>query len=271
MSRHRGWIEGVGCIAVASACASMLAQRAQGDLVGTAIGISPEQHPEQRVVTLRVYLVFDDQSDCLQSVIGDDDILPLLFETDGAALHQNCQGQTITGEELCVCDFRSHGDLGGDSWVNLGLEIGDGSAGGGIGPCDEDGCCIVGSQFGCEDLCGYFDPGPGTREHPDDLGRIPVAQFSLPDGTCFTYQGTAVFDLRCAPDRVGRAFQVKHCVCLGDLDVSGAIDFDDLLQVLTNWGPRESCPPHSPADLDKDCEVGFSDLLIVLSAWGPCE
>ena len=266
MSHHSTWIERVGCIVVASASALMLAEGAQGDLIGTTIDISPEQHPEQGVVTLRVYLVFDSGFDQLLAITGDAQVSLLLFETDGEPLRQNCDGQPIDGGEQCVCDCRSPGDLGGDTWVNIGERMGE---------ClvfMEGGCkrcCIVGSSWGGKDS-GYIDRNPGTRELPDENGRILIAQFSLPDDTCFSYQGTASFNLE-GGELTKRAFLLEHCVCLGDLDVSGAVDFDDLLQVLTNWGPQESCPPHSPADLDKDCNVGFSDLLILLSTWGPCE
>ena len=57
-------------------------------------------------------------------------------------------------------------------------------------------------------------------------------------------------------------------MCLGDLDESGDIGFNDLLAVLTSWGP---CPPHCAEDLDGDDTVGFGDLLMILTAWGPCD
>ena len=59
--------------------------------------------------------------------------------------------------------------------------------------------------------------------------------------------------------------------CAGDIDENGVVDFDDLLSVLTAWGPYDDCPPHIAADIDEDCMVGFSDLLIVLGDWGKCE
>ena len=55
--------------------------------------------------------------------------------------------------------------------------------------------------------------------------------------------------------------------CIGDLDESGDVGFNDLLAVLTSWGP---CVPPCAEDLDGDESVGFGDLLVVLTAWGPC-
>lgn len=51
--------------------------------------------------------------------------------------------------------------------------------------------------------------------------------------------------------------------CRADLDGSGAVGFNDLLEVLTQWGT-----PH--ADIDGDGTTAFNDLLTLLAAWGPC-
>jgi subtilisin-like proprotein convertase family protein len=59
---------------------------------------------------------------------------------------------------------------------------------------------------------------------------------------------------------------VTGAACPADIDVSGDVGFDDLLAVLSNWGPCVGCP----ADIDGDDDVGFGDLLEVLSNWGPC-
>ena len=57
--------------------------------------------------------------------------------------------------------------------------------------------------------------------------------------------------------------------CPADLNGSGDVDFDDLLLLLSAWGP---CPPQPdcPEDLDGNGAVDFADLLRLLSAWGPC-
>lgn len=54
--------------------------------------------------------------------------------------------------------------------------------------------------------------------------------------------------------------------CVGDIDDSGDVGFDDLLALLAAWGPCKSCP----ADLDDDGDVDFDDLLALLTAWGDC-
>ena len=47
----------------------------------------------------------------------------------------------------------------------------------------------------------------------------------------------------------------------GDVTGDGVVDFDDLLALLSVWGPCPGCP----ADLDGDGNVGFTDLVFLLS------
>ena len=47
------------------------------------------------------------------------------------------------------------------------------------------------------------------------------------------------------------------------LRISGSSLLNDLLDVLTSWGPCRDCP----ADLTGDGDVGFPDLLVVLTNW----
>ncbi|MBT8485808.1 MAG: right-handed parallel beta-helix repeat-containing protein [Phycisphaerae bacterium] len=62
------------------------------------------------------------------------------------------------------------------------------------------------------------------------------------------------------------AFEFQGSPCAADIDGNGAVDFGDLLSVLSTWGACGACPE----DLDGDGAVGFADLLAVLSVWGPC-
>ncbi len=54
--------------------------------------------------------------------------------------------------------------------------------------------------------------------------------------------------------------------CPADVDGDGAVDFDDLLSVIADWGPCPGCS----ADVDGDGTVDFDDLLATLAAFGPC-
>ena len=54
----------------------------------------------------------------------------------------------------------------------------------------------------------------------------------------------------------------------GDATGDGFVDFDDLLSVLSSWGPCPGGGALCPADFDLDGNVGFTDLVTVLSNWG---
>ncbi len=55
--------------------------------------------------------------------------------------------------------------------------------------------------------------------------------------------------------------------CDADLDGSGSVGVNDLLILLSSWGPCGECDD-CPADLNSDCVVGVADLLILLVNWG---
>lgn len=55
--------------------------------------------------------------------------------------------------------------------------------------------------------------------------------------------------------------------CASDFNHDGSTDFNDLLQLLGNWGP---CPAPCVEDLDRSGGIGFDDLLSLLGNWGPC-
>ena len=57
-------------------------------------------------------------------------------------------------------------------------------------------------------------------------------------------------------------------LCDGDADGNGRVDFDDILLVISTWGPCPEPPATCSGDLDQDGDVGFFDLLLVLSTWG---
>ena len=56
--------------------------------------------------------------------------------------------------------------------------------------------------------------------------------------------------------------------CVGDFDLNGEVNVDDLLQLLTAWGPclDECCIE----DLDGNGLVDVTDLLALLATWGTC-
>jgi len=53
--------------------------------------------------------------------------------------------------------------------------------------------------------------------------------------------------------------------CPEDLSGNGAVDFEDILAVLSAWGNKGG-----PEDLNGNGTVEFGDILAILRAWGPC-
>ena len=95
--------------------------------------------------------------------------------------------------------------------------------------------------------------------------KNPIVEFEIPldmDGEIPYY-----CEPHCDFGMVGRIVVELDPGCKGDVDGSGAVDFGDILAILSAWGP---CEGTCPEDLDKSGDVGFSDLLIVLASWGPC-
>lgn len=56
------------------------------------------------------------------------------------------------------------------------------------------------------------------------------------------------------------------CVCPGDLNGDGVVNVNDLLVMLSAWGPNAG----HPADLNGDGNVNVTDLLQLLTVWGAC-
>ena len=59
------------------------------------------------------------------------------------------------------------------------------------------------------------------------------------------------------------------CQCVGDLNGSGVISFEDLVMLISAWG--NLCPDGCAEDLNCNGVVDSGDLLIILSRWGVCD
>ena len=97
----------------------------------------------------------------------------------------------------------------------------------------------------------------------------------VPD-TCGRGDLTADCDMNGVPDaceiRLGSATDNNtngvpdNCECMGDVDHNGAVNVDDLLEILIAWGD----PTPGDADLTGDGIVDSQDLVMVLQGWGTC-
>lgn len=110
---------------------------------------------------------------------------------------------------------------------------------------------------------GAFERQDVESDEPDPVG-----------GCCFGSSCVAVTSVQCAAEGgvflgIDVACETLLCVssaCGADVDGSGAVDFADLVILLSQWG---ACPGCS-ADIDGSWWVDFVDVTLLLSTWGPC-
>jgi hypothetical protein len=60
--------------------------------------------------------------------------------------------------------------------------------------------------------------------------------------------------------------QIDEVICVGDINGDGNVNVDDLLEVISSWGPCSGCS----ADINGDGTVNVTDLLSLVDAWGVC-
>ncbi|MCH2133512.1 MAG: hypothetical protein MK116_07165 [Phycisphaerales bacterium] len=97
---------------------------------------------------------------------------------------------------------------------------------------------------------------------------LPAAlDASIHERPCPTYQGNLLMIGMTANGAAGQGMDgfvlVESNPCPSDLDGSGAVDVNDVLEVISAWGASGS-----DADLDGNGTVDVDDLLLVLGAFG---
>jgi len=117
------------------------------------------------------------------------------------------------------------------------------------------GACVAGGTSG-DCACGINISVVVPRVHVDPDDELIVALVPTPD---------ALPELPPFEEDDEHGAELPR-VCEADLDGNLIVDFNDLLLMLTSWGPCAGCT----ADLDGDDMVGFNDLLMLLASWGPC-
>jgi len=140
----------------------------------------------------------------------------------------------------------------------------------------------LGSQHYTTDTYGYFTWSSGHRLTPEggseigtSMGGNDIPHFSNPN----VYYGGVPTGHPIGPDEEAdnysaflvtvpmvADFRCSENACRADTDYDGNVNVDDLLAVISSWGPCAGCP----ADVELDGVVGIEDLLLVLSGWGDC-
>jgi CxxC motif-containing protein (DUF1111 family) len=125
----------------------------------------------------------------------------------------------------------------------------------GNGPYIPDDACAIADidqdgDVDLDDYAAFLDAYDGEMTDCNDNGSSDFDDIIL--GTSLDVDADGV------PD---------DCIdCVGDVNGDGTVEFVDLLNVLSAWGPCSDCAE----DFDGDGMVGFADLLLLLSRWGDC-
>ena len=182
-------------------------------------------------------------------------------DLDAYVVNGSKHGFPDASDRIWLNDGRGHFD---DSGQALGAGVGrDGSLADVDGDGDLD--ALVAPLAGVYLEVWGNDGAAGFESIEQDRIDSPIINFGMGAGDLDGDGDVDAFLARAAGgDRV--LINLDAPECPADFDGSGAVDFADLLAVLTAWNNAGGTE-----DLDDSGTVDFSDLLILLAAWGPCE
>lgn len=124
-------------------------------------------------------------------------------------------------------------------------------------------CVDAGHNWGVPQDSADLDGDGNTRElTPLDLDGLPRFVDDPGFGADSGCGEPAIVDMGAYEEpSIGTAAEI----IFGDVDGDGAVGIEDLLELLSAWGPAgKDC---ELADLDLDGEVGNADLLALLAGW----
>ncbi|MCH2134822.1 MAG: hypothetical protein MK116_13860 [Phycisphaerales bacterium] len=133
----------------------------------------------------------------------------------------------------------------------------------GIAMVSQDDC----GQFGSDvDQRVLFFTRDGASPYLSACEAFPC---SLEGACCITSGCTSVTLTDCSDAGgvwLGDGVSCDECsaLCFGDLDDSGSVDVEDLLQLLAAFGVDDS------GDCDGDGDTDVADLLLLIDGWGEC-
>jgi hypothetical protein len=122
----------------------------------------------------------------------------------------------------------------------------------------------------CDDT-GYGEGGSFIGSHMVSTGAGPGANDAVINVSFPVDLGLGLSITATATDPMNNTSEFSDCVTLfegavGDVNGDGVVDVQDLVHIITNWGP---CPPGPAcaADLNGDGVVDVQDLVIVIVGW----
>lgn len=134
---------------------------------------------------------------------------------------------------------------------------------------------LSGSEFGHASLTLQKHPaGAGVvfmrSASNQTLGVHHRAQL-LPGRYILSYDAVSSASANEPANMVNTAdFDLQFTLCFipADINVDGAVNVSDLLDVINSWGACPSQPQPCAADVNLDSLVNVADLLSVINAWG---
>jgi outer membrane protein assembly factor BamB len=111
---------------------------------------------------------------------------------------------------------------------------------------------------------------PGAPSPADRLIGSHHARIT-PDGST-AYMSTTTLTWDITPDTTSFVYAIDLTddpgpVLLGDANHDGRVNVDDIVMVVTNWGPCPAAPLTCDADLDGNGQVDIDDITMVVLHW----
>lgn len=133
-------------------------------------------------------------------------------------------------------------------------------------------CTATGAPISPDDACAVSDLDQDGDVDADDLTGFWAGYFG-PMADCNNNGVVDLIDIfsGASPDANTNGVP-DECepTCHGDLVTDGAVNVQDLLRILTEWGSCPERPLPCRSDLNFDGHVDVDDLLQLLVQWGPC-
>jgi hypothetical protein len=215
----------------------------------------------------RAYAVFNQPTDQLLAIFGDDDFpveltsfgIPVVLYNDGGVF------DGLKAEDFAGAPFSGPSDswltIGHDSFIGNDTDYSPGFLGG-------DGVHRALETVFSDSSGGWYDTDPSTPALPDASGRILIGQFTFQGDPGVFFRGRVAWQP--APgalmeDQFDTFLSNPKDLCPWDQDFDFVITFKDVVSLLSAWGP---CPECCPADLNADGMVGMEDLIEMLQVFG---
>ena len=214
------------------------------------------------IMTWRIYAQFADPSDQLVSVFGDSDY-PLLLSTT-TDFHQEPLGGFFA-QNINPLLFQDFPTLEYDSWLTIGSDDNSGTQTQAIGlnlfTFETGGNLVSGGEDGGS---WFVTPNTEPTAYPDADGKVLIAQVTT-SGTV-TFNGNILYRTAEGTSPIARELTlVFPNECFSDLNQDGAVNINDLLIVLADYGCIAS---NCTGDTNNNGVVGIDDILVILGTFG---